>query len=418
MADADPSPVPRVAVAFHRLGPYHHARLRAAAAQPIDLHAVAFSRSGGEYAWHDVPDAGDGGGAYARVTTLFEHAASEGADRAGMRRRVGHALDALAPDAVAIPGWSQPLALMILRHCLRRGWPVILMSESTRGDADRRRWREAVKRRVVALCGAALVGGAPHRAYARDLGFPDGAIEEGYDAIDDAYFARAADAARAGELRAHHGLPERFFLASSRFVAKKNLPRLIEAYALYHRRAATTSGSNPWKLVLLGDGPMGERLRSEIRRHGLNADVILPGFRQYDELPAYYGLAGAFVHASTVEQWGLVVNEAMASGLPVVVSERCGCAPDLVKEGVNGFTFDPDDAGQLAGLLARVAALDPGERGRMGAAGRAIVRAWGPERFAEGLLRTVRVALASPRPTPGAVDRALLHALATWPRQP
>ena len=111
--------------------------------------------------------------------------------------------------------------------------------------------------------------------------------------------------------------------------------------------------SAPWSLVLLGDGPLKSdlcRLISDLR---LDACVHLPGFKQYHELPVYYGLASAFVHASTTEQWGLVVNEAMASGLPVLVSNRCGCAQDLVKEGVNGFTFDPCNVEQLAQLMLK-----------------------------------------------------------------
>jgi 1,2-diacylglycerol 3-alpha-glucosyltransferase len=81
--------------------------------------------------------------------------------------------------------------------------------------------------------------------------------------------------------------------------------------------------------------------------------VLLPGFKQYSELPVYYGLASAFVHASTSEPWGLVVNEAMASGLPVLVSNQCGCAPDLVREDRNGFTFDPCSVQQLTELMLR-----------------------------------------------------------------
>ena len=72
--------------------------------------------------------------------------------------------------------------------------------------------------------------------------------------------------------------------------------------------------------MILGDGPLhGELLRQRAQLQ-LESDVIFPGFVQYDQLPLYYGLAGAFVHASTVEQWGLVVNEALASALPVLVS--------------------------------------------------------------------------------------------------
>jgi 1,2-diacylglycerol 3-alpha-glucosyltransferase len=95
--------------------------------------------------------------------------------------------------------------------------------------------------------------------------------------------------------------------------------------------------------VLLGDGPLKETLFHQVARMGLTDRVRFPGFKQYDELPIFYGLASAFIHASSSEQWGLVVNEAMASRLPVLVSERCGCAPDLVQNGVNGFTFDPFD---------------------------------------------------------------------------
>src|SRR5206468_501416 len=100
-------------------------------------------------------------------------------------------------------------------------------------------------------------------------------------------------------------------------------------YARYRMAA----GPGAWSLVVLGDGVLRgdlEQLRTELN---LGDHVLFPGFKQYDELPAYYGLATAFIHASMVEPWGLVVNEAMAAGLPVLVSARCGCAWDLVEEG-------------------------------------------------------------------------------------
>ena len=117
--------------------------------------------------------------------------------------------------------------------------------------------------------------------------------------------------------------------------------------------------------MILGDGHLRPQLTRRVEQLGIAEDVLLPGFKQYDELPAWYGLAGAFVLASTTEQWGLVVNEAMASGLPVLVSERCGCAPDLVEDGVNGFTFDPYDVEGLAGLMQRVAAMTDEQRQAM-----------------------------------------------------
>jgi glycosyltransferase involved in cell wall biosynthesis len=137
----------------------------------------------------------------------------------------------------------------------------------------------------------------------------------------------------------------------------------------------------------------------------------MPGFKQYPDLPAYYGLAKAFIHASTTEQWGLVVNEAMASGLPVLVSNRCGCAMNLVKDGVNGFTFDPFNVEEMAEVMLRLTETPKHRLTEMGDASREIISNWGPERFAKGLHDAVETALKNPRPRARLLDHLLLKAL-------
>src|SRR5205814_10173918 len=182
--------------------------------------------------------------------------------------------------------------------------------------------------------------------------------------------------------------PENYSLASARFIKKKNLPTLIRAYAEYRQmeedgdKGQRTTDNRPWDLVLVGDGPLKTdlcRLVSDLRLH---AHVHLPGFKPYDELPVYYGLAKAFVHASTTEQWGLVVNEAVASELPVIVSNRCGCVPELVQD--NGFTFDPANESELAERLLQMASLSADERRRLGEASYRIAANFAPDRFGEG----------------------------------
>jgi 1,2-diacylglycerol 3-alpha-glucosyltransferase len=147
-----------------------------------------------------------------------------------------------------------------------------------------------------------------------------------------------------------------------------------------------------------------EMLRSEL---GLEDCIQMPGFKQYNELPSYYASAGAFIHASTTEQWGLVVNEAMASGLPVLVSNRCGCATDLVKEGVNGWTFDPTNEEQIANLMLKISS-DEALRSEMGRKSQEIIANWGPDRFASGLKSAVDAALKAPRKKAGLLDRLIL----------
>jgi glycosyltransferase involved in cell wall biosynthesis len=310
---------------------------------------------------------------------------------------------------------------------------MVVMSESARQDQQRTCWKEAVKRRIMDLYSAALVGGKRHVEYLVELGIQRDRIFTGYDVVDNDYFERRAFEIRnsrlppgyggqaASEIRKKYGLPENYFLASARFIEKKNLPGLIRAYAEYRGRLKGTGVNDPgynrnapWDLVLLGDGPLRETLNTQLSALDLYPHVHLSGFKRYDELPVYYALANAFVHASTTEQWGLVVNEAVASGLPVIVSDRCGCVPELVNG--NGFTFDPLDEHQLASLLLQMALLPEDERKRLAEASRKIAENFTPVRFADGLERAATKAVNLTRKRLGVIDRALLFAAARYAR--
>jgi len=203
----------------------------------------------------------------------------------------------------------------------------------------------------------------------------------------------------------HGRLPEAargcYFLASCRFVPKKNLAQMLDAYALFRR----DRGDDPadWPLVLLGDGELRPTLEAQRDRLGLSAHLHMPGFRQYDELPSYYGTAGCFVHASTTEQWGLVVNEAMAAGLPVIVSNRCGCAPVLVRDGANGYSFTPGTVDALDDPMRAMASRT--DYAAMRQASRALVAEWGPDRFGQGMADAARYAAAAPAARPSLMAR-------------
>ena len=392
-ADAAP---PRVAILFQRFGPYHHARLNAAG-QVLSVWGLEACATEDTYAWDQVA----GATAFTRVT-LTERSSDDRQWKQELHRKLWQALAEIRPQVVVVPGWASPDALSALAWCVKTGTPAVVMSESTVWDEPRVAWKEWLKGRLVKLCAAGLAGGTPHADYLVQLGLPRENIFLGYDIVDNGYFA--ARAAAAGK---RPGLPEKYFLASARFIEKKNLFRLIQAYGRYRTLAAPTA---PWDLVLLGDGPLKPEIVRQIADAGLQSCVHLPGFRQYDALPEYFGRASAFVHASTTEQWGLVVNEAMASGLPVLVSHRCGCAADLVAEGVNGFTFDPAAVEQLAQLMLKISdARFP--LAAFGAESRRIISAWGPERFASGLRQAVTVALQNPRRRSGWLDRLLLTLL-------
>jgi 1,2-diacylglycerol 3-alpha-glucosyltransferase len=258
--------------------------------------------------------------------------------------------------------------------CHSRGIPAIVMSDSTRRDEPRWWVKEVLKGLLVRSFSAAIAAGSRSRAYLGQLGVPAESIFEPWDVVDNSHFGIA----RVGGADP----PNPYFICVSRYLPKKNLFRLIEAYAGYLR----AHGPGAWDLVILGSGELREKLEAAVAACGVSGNVRMPGFVQYADLPSYYSAAGALVLPSLSDQWGLAVNEAMACGIPVIVSDACGCAPDLVAKGDCGFTFDPTDTGALRLLLAKTAALSGDERARMGAIGRDRIGRYTPRLFAEALV--------------------------------
>ena len=399
---------PAVAVIFHHIGPYHHTRLNAAA-DKLSVIGIEWSAQGYD-AWGVAATA-----ARYRKVSLFPEATEDDPHKAELRRAFLAALEQTRPDVVSVNGWNNFGSVIAANCCVRSGIPVVVMSESAHQDEPRTWWKEALKQRIVGLYSAALVGGQRHFDYLVKLGMPVDRIFTGYDVVDNNYFCERARQIRnsKSEIRNMYGLPENYFLASARFIEKKNLPGLISAYAEY-RRKSQTGGKVAWDLVLLGDGALRETLNAQISTLNLDDHVHLPGFKPYHELPAYYASANAFVHASTAEQWGLVVNEAIASGLPVIVSDRCGCAPELVNG--NGFTFDPTSEDELATRLLEMASLSDQQRKQLGDISYRIAANFAPRRFAEGLERAASMALRVPQRRFGVINRALLLATASYAR--
>ncbi len=402
-----------ICILYDNFGPYHFSRLKAAS-QSLKIRAIQFSASSSDYAWRQ--ETLDG----IQMVTIVPEGPWSSISREIFIKRLCTELDRISPDLIAVPGWSSVGALAAISWAVHRNVPFVLMSESTFLDAPRVAVKEFIKRQIVSLATSALVGGNPHSIYMNQLGMPESRIFLGYDAVDNFYFA---DQAEKWKRKEDNVCKSPYFLLSNRFVAKKNLFRILDAYKIHLVQLGVSDNSNqfnssrvqsenyPWDLCLLGDGALRQRLLAHCQTLGLNVvmaapwershsfdtdycsvktriryapTVYFPGFRQIEELPRFYAHAGAFVHGSTIEQWGLVVNEAMATGLPVLVSDRVGCAQDLVENGVNGFTFDPYMVDELAGLFMRIS--HPSfPLSEFGASSRRIIAKWGPDRFAAAL---------------------------------
>ena len=416
-----------VCVLWAQYGPYHFARV--AALQRLlgegRVHAVEIASQTEAYAWsRNAPSL--------RLHTLCENAAAEHVSFRKVFLRARYKLNELGAEVCLLPSYSPKQSLAALLAAKSLGLKTVMMNESHAGTARASGLASWVKRRLIAMFDAALVGGNPQKRYFAAMGLPQARIFTGYDAVDNDYFARRTDEVRSksSEFRGQYGLPEHYFLSLGRLVAKKNLDTVIRAY---HQFLAA-SKIKQTHLVMVGSGEQEPKLRA------LCTDLHLPiydhvrqalwaqnaprstlvmespgvhfyGFRQIDQNPVFYALADAFVLASLYEEWGLVVNEAMASGLPVVVSETAGCAEDLLEMGYpastgsadqesiqqsrlapklrrNGFVFSPGCAEELSRIL-RALESQPNLRIGMGEESRRIVEKFSCRFFAENAMNAV-----------------------------
>jgi len=387
--------VRRVCIHWPRFGPLHLNRIGAAhallARHGIETVALEVATDDAIYDWREER----GATPYHRET-LFPGRSYDDLTPAQMHRAVTKALDRLDPDAVNIHSYSTPDARACIAWCRRHHRVAVCIADSKENDAARIAWREALKRLIVSQFDAAQSAGSAAARYHALLGIPGERIFSGSCVVHNNYFAERAAHVRNDPTpaRALPGLGEAtpFFLASSRFIERKDLPTLLRAYGAYRRRSA-----EPWRLVLVGDGPLRPRLEGLVSQERI-AGVTFGGWQQIEALPAYYGLASAFVHTATVDQWALVVNEAMAAGLPVIVSAGSGCAEDLVREGENGFTFAPGDEEGLAHRMHAVAHevdLDAFAR-----RSHEIIAEWPLERFGTSLLQAVEAGAEPARRRP------------------
>jgi 1,2-diacylglycerol 3-alpha-glucosyltransferase len=265
-------------------------------------------------------------------------------------------LSALGPSLVMVPGYYTLPALAAAVWGRVHRARTVLMSESTEADHVRRRWKEAIKGTVIRrLFHYAIVGGTRHREYLQRLGFDESRIGLRYNVVDNAFFADGVRALRAAGRPNDFEAPAQYFLFVGRLAPEKNLERLLRSFAAYRQQGGS------WGLVIAGDGPSRASLTALAQSLHVSDSVTFAGHRSTRDLLPFYAFASAFVLPSLREPWGLVVNEAMASGLPVLVSRVCGAAADVVRDGENGFTFDPHSHDELTRLMARVS-QQPAER--------------------------------------------------------
>lgn len=318
------------------------------------------------------------------IVTLFPHSDTGDIAHRDLGASIIAKLEEWGAEVIFVNGYYTPEYRLVINWAHRHNKRCFIFSETKRNDYPRFFWKEWLKKRIIRKIDGAICGGRLHKDYLVGLGLRENRIVSGYDAVDNDFFREMSSFARAEEAgnRIKYNLPQRYFFSCCRFVKKKNLTGLLQAYKTYAGRAPADSA---WALVLCGAGPEESRLKRKVKDEGIKGVYFFEA-AEPEQLAIYYALASCFILPSTQEQWGLVVNEAMASGLPVLVTNVAGAA-ELVEEGVNGYIFNPLDIDGLAGLMAEMAGRDNVRLGEMGAQSREKISAYSPQFFAESVIK-------------------------------
>jgi glycosyltransferase involved in cell wall biosynthesis len=318
------------------------------------------------------------------------------------------------PDLVIVGGYAHFTMQWAMLWCRRTGTPYLLNSESHHWRS-RGGWLRALKRLPVRFfvhgAAAGLPVGSLAREYLVSYGGPADRMFLLPNTCDVAWFARESERARAQRalLRARLRLgvgPVALYVGA--LAPEKDLGTLLRAFRALTPPTAdlveagcrsTQDGISTSvlpQLLFVGDGEERASLESLARELGLAERVRFAGTRPWRELPAMYALADLLVLPSRFETWGAVVNEALAVGLPVIVSDQVGCAPDLVRPGENGWIVPVGDVDALAAVLSDALA-DPVRLAAMGAASARLAPAWSEDRCLEALRAAVRSVLGGHR---------------------
>ncbi|MFC0588678.1 glycosyltransferase family 4 protein [Novosphingobium aquiterrae] len=332
---------PRIAFVWAQFGPYHADRLIAAARRfegKADLLAVEIAEASHTYAWKPVREL-DG----VPRQTLFP---GQRVEDIGSLRLVLRMFACLRKcDYVFMGvGYGDPAGAMLPWLLRLVGVRTVLMFDSKHDDSPRRRPLELLKRILVWPHRAAIVGGRRHIAYARSLGFRKRPVLPCCDGV-----SLERIRAEAGRSDGAADLPfaARDFIFVGRFVDKKNMLRLVDAFAQYCRQA----GAGSHRLKLAGSGALEPAIRARIAELGIAEKVDFLGFLDSQGVSQALDRSLALVLPSTCEQWGLVVNEALALRLPAIVSQFVGARDLLVRQPHNGLVVDALDVAGLADAL-------------------------------------------------------------------
>jgi glycosyltransferase involved in cell wall biosynthesis len=255
-------------------------------------------------------------------------------------------LKELSPDSLIICDYSNIFGWIALLWGKFKNNKMVFWLASTKDDREHYFPKEPIKQFFLKHFDLHLAPGKKTKEYLEYMKVDSNKIIETGYGVENDFYLNIKDKIDHSELNSGFKSysTKKHFLFVGRLSEEKNIFTLLEAFG-------NVSKNSDWGLILLGNGPLKENIKDYLNVNDLYDKVHMPGFIHQNEIANYYAFSDVFILPSISEPWGLVVNEAMLYELPVIVSNKCGCVPELVHNGYNGFTFEPADQRSLERLM-------------------------------------------------------------------
>ena len=259
------------------------------------------------------------------------------------------AIKEFKPDVVNLTGYYDIASWTILLYCKFKGIKTILSNESTASDHQRNNIKEFIKSLIIEQFDGYFNFGTLSENYILSLGISSEKMLVKRNCVDNKVLKDIYEKHLLSRIEQQKllNLASNNFIFVGRLIEYKNLFHFLEAF-----HSAQQKTKENWGVIILGDGALKANLQQFVKEKQIQKVSFQKGV-SWQQVPEYLALSDVLVLPSYSEPWGLVVNEAMACGLPVIVSEKCGCAVDLVKNRENGFTFSPDNSEKLTNILLK-----------------------------------------------------------------
>jgi len=346
---------------WDRIGDYHYARVKSCEELlGQDIYTADLAGTDALYKWNSITNT---------KHTVLSVKPAEQSDLINRFRAFRKIIKERSITTVAMPYGRSEYHVFLL-YARLKGIRTVIFSESwySRGAA-----KDFFKSILLKTLGQRFFvsGKRAFDHFTNNYKIQPSRIVSGYSVVDNKHFTVSIkDAASQTE--------KKNIVCVARYSKEKNLEMLIRSYV-------SSELSKKYTLLLVGDGPLRSELNQLIQSLAATDVVKLTGWVTYNELPQIYASSACFILPSTFEPWGLVVNEALAAGLPIILSDVCGCCPELLEVNKNGFSFSAENEAACVDVLNTFARLNEEEIRQFGAHSKELIRHFSPETWANDI---------------------------------